>query len=441
MQKDTICKTVRQYNKEPISEEDMKKLQEIADDYSKVKNYVYQRYGGIGALSKLYPGYTIQNEMTASGLREQLGLPSVYFYLAIFDAIKDIKGQWTNTKAKLLFKVGKNEGFTEEDKHYLNFLIKTDKAMDAILQYHSVKLSDNIQKQYNLLMEEVDDKKLGQYLRRQVRKVHCKPHTERAEGFSIAERAYRYADGGIYISIKEKRKRIFVPLTDKNQYKRQLYVKLYPKQNKIELKIPINVKVKQNPQYINQVGLAIGMMVMLTTDRGNTYGEKIGEYQKNFAEWIQIQANSYYQKKEIGIERKKYQAKKHRMEEQLHSYINQELNRFLKEEQPKKIYMAKLPKAKTAGAIKKINFSVTMWQRGYIRKRLIQKCKEQSVQVIEVYGKNISKECSRCGEEGNKKEGKFMCLSCGYKIEEKTNTACNAKKRGEEITKIIGTTN
>ncbi len=107
MQKNTICKTVRQYNKEPIPKADMKKLQEIADDYSKVKNYVYQRYGGIGALSKLYPGYTIQNEMTASGLREQLELPSVYFYLAVFDAIKDIKGQWTNTKAKLLFRVNK----------------------------------------------------------------------------------------------------------------------------------------------------------------------------------------------------------------------------------------------------------------------------------------------------------------------------------------------
>ena len=83
MQKNTICKTVRQYNKEPIPKADMKKLQEIADDYSKVKNYVYQRYGGIGALSKLYPGYMIQNEMTASGLREQLELPSVYFYLAV----------------------------------------------------------------------------------------------------------------------------------------------------------------------------------------------------------------------------------------------------------------------------------------------------------------------------------------------------------------------
>ena len=79
MPSDKICKTVRQYNKELISEEDMGKLQDIAADYSKVKNYVYDHFGGIGSLSKLYPGYTVQNEMTATELRKVLGLPSVLF--------------------------------------------------------------------------------------------------------------------------------------------------------------------------------------------------------------------------------------------------------------------------------------------------------------------------------------------------------------------------
>ena len=81
MPPESICKIVRQYNKNPISDEDMGKLQEIAKDFGNVKNYVYQQYGGIRSLSKLYPGYTVQNEMTRRGLRERLGMPSVYFYL------------------------------------------------------------------------------------------------------------------------------------------------------------------------------------------------------------------------------------------------------------------------------------------------------------------------------------------------------------------------
>lgn len=43
MPADKICKTVHQYSKEPVSEEDMQKLLGVAKDYREVKNYVYMR--------------------------------------------------------------------------------------------------------------------------------------------------------------------------------------------------------------------------------------------------------------------------------------------------------------------------------------------------------------------------------------------------------------
>lgn len=52
----SVCGTIHQYSKGPLSDGDMIKLLEIAEDYRKVKNYVYARYAGIGRLSKLYPG-------------------------------------------------------------------------------------------------------------------------------------------------------------------------------------------------------------------------------------------------------------------------------------------------------------------------------------------------------------------------------------------------
>ncbi len=428
---DKICKTIHQYNREPIQEADMQKLLNVAEDYKKVKNYVYKRFGGIAGLSKIYPGYTAQNEMTKSGLRAELDMPSVYFYLAVFDALGDIKSQWTRTKSKLLKLIGVNQNLTEEEKHYLRFLLKVSNAFEAVLNEKPVKLAKEIQVKYDELLAQVDPMKMHRYLCRQVRKYHVKLHTDLATGFSVAERAYRYADSGIYISTKEKRKRIFISLTDHCQYQSQLYIKLYPEDRRIEIKVPVNVSVHKFADYSEQVGVAVGFYTMLTTDKGHCYGEDLGKYQTEYAEWMRMQARKYSRNKTSNPGRKKYNAQKAKFQERLHSYINQEMNRFLRIEKPGVIYIVKLPKPQAGGVNKKINHSVALWQRGYIRKRLSQKCKELSVELVEVIGKDISNECSRCGAVGTKAEGKFCCPECGYCTEEKTNTAQNVKNRGQ----------
>ena len=431
MPEDTLCKTIHQYNKEPVSDGDMKKLLEIAADYGRVKNYVYDRFGGIGSLKKLYPGYTVQNEMTASGLREQLDMPSVYFYLAVFDALKDIKSQWTRTKSRVLKLIGRNENLTPGDKHYLRFLLKINNAFTAVLNQEVVEgLPGDIQRQYGELAKNTDRERMHRYLCRQVRKYHVKPHVDAAEGFAASERAYRYADHGIYLSIKEKRKRIFIPLTDNNQYRTQIYIKLHPQQRNIEIKVPVKVAVRTHADYTHQVGLSVGMYTMFTTDQGHEYGTELGSYQVDYAQWIREQLGSYHRNKENNPGRKKYRAKKKRYEERLHSYVNQELNRLLRTEKPQAVYLPKLPGTQSGGVNRKINNSASLWQRGYIRRRLIQKCREQSVMLVEVIGKDISKECSSCGAEGIKRDGFFTCPVCGYRIEEKVNAAKNAKKRG-----------
>ena len=431
MPPDKICKTVRQYNKEPIAKEDMRRLLDVAEDCRRVKNYVYSRFGGPGSLSKLYPGYTVQNEMTASGYREKLGLPSVYFYLAVFDALGDIKGRWTKTKSKLAGLVGGNENFTAEEKHYLRFALKVDTVFDAALNQKPVELPEKMRNRYEELAGRVDTERLHKYLCRQARRYHGKPHTDTADGFSIAERAYRYGDHGIYLSVKEKRKRVYVPLTDNNRYASRLKVRLYPAEDRLELLVPVYVAVRPHGDYREQVGVAFGFHTMLTTDGGRGYGKELGLRQLEYSDWIREQTASYNRNRAQKPGRKKYSAGKRRREERLHSYINRELNRFFAAEKPKTVYMAKLPPPRAGGKDKRINHSLGQWQRGYIRKRLEQKCGEQGVELIRVLGKDIGRECSRCGARGEKRDGKFRCPACGYQEEEKTNAARNVKKRGQ----------
>lgn len=430
MKQKSLCKTVHQYNKQPVSKEDMDKLIEIARDYQAVKEYVYRRYGGIKSLDKIYPGYTVQRELTNSNFKKQLDLPSVYFNVATLDAVKNIKYQWERTKKGVLKKVNHHPDFTEDEKHYLRFLLKVSNAFEMVLNNKTISLEPALQEKYKELSQVVDTKKLHSYLKRQVRKIHVIPTAKTADGFSLIERAYRYGDHGIYLTTKEKRKRIFIELTDNNVYTRQMYIRLFPQEGNIELFVPVEMKHKVHADYIHEIGLSVGMYIMFTTDQGHKYGEHLGEYHAAFAQWMRQQNANLNHKKEANAGRKKYTANKNKKIEQLHSYINKEINRFIETEKPKTIYIPKLPPTRKHSGRKDINYSVSTWQRGYIRKRLEQKCNQHSIEVIEIFGKDISNVCCVCNSFGQKKADIFYCPTCNQSMELKTNAAKNAKNRG-----------
>lgn len=436
MAQETVFKTVHQYNREPVPESDMEKLEGIAKDYCSVKNYVYQRYSGINSLPKLYPGYTIQNEMTGSGLRSRLGLPSVFFYCAIFDALGDIKSQWSYTKNRIEKSIKENPSLTPEERHYLRFIMRQSQCFEAVLLDKEIALGKGWQEKYDGVRVGVDEHRLHRYMRRQVRKHLHRPCTDVADGFSVTGKGYRYGDNGkghgIYISTKENRKRVFVPLTDNNCYNRQLYIRLYPDEGRIKIDIPVEIKIKTSPGYCNEIGVVMGMTEMLVTDKGNIYGGRVSIHQEALTEHVREGLASYRRNRQNNPGRKKYSTKKKKLEAALHTYINAEINRMLKAEKPKVIYVPKLPPAQKAGINKKINNSVSMWQRGYIRRRLTQKCRECSVELKEVFAKDISRECSACGSIGKKTKELFTCEVCGMQMPERANAARNALKRGRD---------
>lgn len=435
MPSETIYKTVYQYNKNTILAEDMARLQEIAEDCRRVRNYVYERYGGIGGLSKIYPGYTVQNEMTRSGLRERLGLPSVYFYLSIFDALGDIKSQWTRTKSRIEKNIQVNEGLTSEDRHYLRFVMKQSRCFEAVISGHEIDLPGDWKETYKNLCEKVDVYKLDQYLRRQVRRHLVKPYTNVADGFTASPKGYRYADHGIYLSMKESRKRLFIPLTDNNCYDRQIYIRLYPEEGNIIINVPVEVRQRHPADYEGEMGVAVGMRCMFVTDQGSMYGEKYLEYQSALTEYVCKRLAGHRRNAKNNPGMKKYYAGKARLEATLHAYVNAEINRMLETEKPGTLYFPKLPGRTKAGVNKKVNTTVNMWQKGFVKSRLVQKCKERSIELVEVFGKNISTECSRCGAGGVKEESVFRCASCGLEMPERQNTAKNVLKRGKLLGK------
>lgn len=429
----TIYKTVYQYNKSPISDADMEKLKEIAGDCRTVRNYVYDRYGGIGGLSKLYPGYTIQNEMTKSGLRERLGLPSVYFYLSIFAALGDIKCQWTKVKSQVEKNIRAHPDMTPEERHYLRFVMKQSQCFEAVLTGGETRLTGEWKETWETLRDGVDAGRLNRYLCRQVRRHLRKPGSDEADGFPVSPKGYRYGDHGIYLSMKESRKRLFIPLTDNNQYSRQIYIRLYPEERRAAIAVPVEVRQRHPAGYGGEVGLALGLKCMFVTDKGNRYGENYLEYQSALTDYVRERLPRHRRNRKNNPGMKKYNAGRSRLERAMHDYVNAEINRMLKTEKPGTVYIPKLPANSKAGVNRRVNTTVSMWQKGFVKSRLAQKCRERSIELVEVFGKGIGSQCSYCGDEGGRNGEVFECPACGKKIPERQNTAGNVLKRGREL--------
>ena len=174
---DTFTKTIWQYTEE-LPKETMEFLQGIAVDCGKVKAGVYQRYAGVKSLRKLSSAFDIMTQMRHCGLREQLNLPSVYYELAVRDAVTDIKGMWSVLKNKIRT--------SPEDRMYLRTVLKLDDVYTAILNYEDYPIPEKVKDL------ELDLGRLNNYLRRLTRKYLGKPAISKTNAFCVSQQGFSY---------------------------------------------------------------------------------------------------------------------------------------------------------------------------------------------------------------------------------------------------------
>ncbi len=427
----TITRTVKQYSSASIPDEDFNTLHKIAKRYQAVKNIIFDRYGGVRGLEKIYGLNDIQNELLTAGIRDELKIPSVYYQMASREAIANIRAAWELTKKKVTRAARKNQGFSESDRHYLYFLLKVDQAFAAVNNRNEIRLKKSLQETYEELASEVEIKHLDNYLRRQVRKYHSKPYAKSDSIFAVDRRGYDYGDHTIHLASGRKRLRISIPLTDNRRFERQISVRLIPEKNGVVIYAPIEVRVRQRKGYGRPIGLSTGLYTMLVTSDGHEYGTQMGKYQTEYSDWLRDESKKYSRNKIANPGREKYRTKKNRLEERLHSYIGRELNRMLNEEQPEAVYLPGMPRLQSSSYSKKHNYRMTSWQFRYVIHHLEMRCAERGIEFREVFGGGIGNTCSRCGAENAKKlPGVFVCSICGYKEKSRINTARNALARG-----------
>ena len=443
----TMTKIVWQYS-EPLPEETMVFLREIAEDCCKVKNYVYERYSGVKNLNSLTPVYTILNEMRYCGLREQLNLPTVYYELAIADAVTNIKCSWSIVKNKVGEKITANENLSDNDRIYLRTVLKMGSVYAAVLNRQEYEMPRNA------TGLDIDVKRLNNLLCRLTRRTLTQPKTDNISSFRISPNGYSYKDGAIRIVCRVPRKRISIPLKDKRTFDRQIQVHI--KDNFVALAVPIEAKVKKHQDYTNTVYIHIGNQDMFTLSNEHVYGTSLSELiypeterlaKKNqerhrvYTAYRQNAENGNRQKTENieanNLGRHKYDSQKEKEKRRTTNFINTEMNRMFRTEKPARIVITKpVTKNKTKLYSKSGNRKLTRNFRGYIRERLIYKCQVNAVELVELNSKGTGRICSACGAEGKRQGKEFACESCGLRSTIALNSAKNIQQKYMENQKV-----
>lgn len=103
---------------------------------------------------------------------------------------------------------------------------------------------------------------------------------------------------------------------------------------------------------------------------------------------------------------------------------------MLENEKPAKIIITKpVTKNKTKSYVKSTNRKMTRSFQGYIRERLIYKCRLNSIELVEINSKGTGSICHICGAEGKRQGKDFICKSCGLKSTIALNSACNIEQK------------
>lgn len=435
-----IVKTVKQYSYE-LDVQTLNEVLFIANQYKNVKNYVYSRYSGINSIPLLGKDRQVRDEWVRTNFYSQWKLPARYWKLALSEAMSNIKSQWTNTKRRIREQVKVNDNLSNEDKHYINYVLKFDNYYWKVLTNQSFDIPRIFEN------KDLNYKYLHGLIKRYTRRYKGQiPYSKIGRTFSIDEGLYSYKEGHIRITCTKKGKRLPIKLTDNNKHSKTLITKIV--NNKMEIHRPLKVQIKKNDNQENIIGLDKGYRYLFVVSSGNFYGDKLNNFLNEETERLNrvnsqrnrfwTLYNQYLEQedvkkaatiKENNLGKVKYIHNKQKYEQTVKSYINHSLNQLIKKERPTEIVMEQLDFVNWSGRYpKSVKRKLSRWIKGYVRERLEYKCEYNNISYTYINPAYTSKVCNVCGSFGKRTLDVFTCPKCG-KLHSDINASKNILNR------------
>jgi len=338
-------------------------LKEIGKNYRSDINYFYSRYSGIKNINRID-----FREIRDKDLKEieHLRLKGNYLQRCLNASLGNIKSMWSNTLRLIKSNINANNNLSEEEKHFLYIVIKSRAFVDYVVNTNKT-FEDLMKNKYFSKWKkenkdfELNEKKLRQYLRRQIRRMKPSiPNTKKENHFKINKFLYSFKENKLYISNPfQKGQRIELISKNTKQYQTEATVKIDG--NKLRIGFPIEVKQKSlKNNGVNEIGIDKGFIDLITTSNNKIYGHRYcDEIKGHIDKYLLTQKERgkywslYYKYKTINPEKAerikknnlgyiKFNKNKKLTQESKKKFINESINRFIKEERPTEIIVEDL---------------------------------------------------------------------------------------------------
>ena len=442
---------------------DIKEIIEITKRYQSAKNYFYSRYSGVKSLNKIdNHRKEIRDVLVKEKTCNMFNLPARYWKIALDEVISNIKSNWSNTKERIKVAITNNNNLSNDEQHYLRYILKSNELLYSILNRLDFEEPKGLSK-----ININNDRKpyLLNLLRRYVRKYKNNiPKSTDLRSFQIDADMYEYIykEDGLYIEIAglRPRKRILFKLKDHYRYKGNLNIIIDKYTNSIYIHKGLSVETKKlNSNYNGVIGIDKGYTKMISCSNGVEYGVELGRLLSQRTEELNnknkkrnqlyalakkyTEVGNYVKaqnilKNNLGYKKKDRQTRKFKAK--VESYINHNINLFIKDSKPKEVVKEDLSfvTKKRDKKSRAYNRKMSQWVKGLLNDRLEYKLEYNGIKVTDVNASYTSQVCSECDSFGIRDNDKFTCPNCG-EIDANINASKNILKRKDdkEITKYM----
>lgn len=357
-----------------------------------------------------------------------------HWIYSLFETCSNIKSMWSNLKNQINVCIRDNENLSDDERHYLRFVISFPVLWHGILCYRKNAYSDLKQKYQIKYLEIVglinSDRfhYLHNYLRRLTRRYKPKPRRNNNYNRSMTydENMYLFKNRQFRFSSNINRKRFVVALTSNWRYSLHGNLQIILDHNKKRIEIHKLIQSHQKSMNLtNPLGIDKGLATLISCSNGNEYGHQFSKLNTAYAE---ILTNKNSQRNKVRskcgqIGSINYYKFRNRYKAYLQAKVNQTIHQMILIEKPSMIAKEdlsftkeSLPKDKNKH-MAKVHRKLNQWIKGYLNQQLEYYCNKYQIPFVNVNPAYTSQYCPICGRHFTKRYGNHNelvnCKYCG----------------------------